>query len=154
MSLSGGVLALTIALLCAQGPRAAAAKRAKPSPSTVTAEKKVIPPVRPRPTSSPKRRDSSLAVSPIPTGTTTPDDASGNPSGNPTGTTEGRTPPNPVKSAKTKVYTFGAMDVEGKLKTPQLLYFLNRVKLELEMSAPDHRSFMKELEKTAEDSNL
>jgi hypothetical protein len=46
------------------------------------------------------------------------------------------------------------MDVEGKLKTPQLLYFLNRVKLELEMSAPDHRSFMKELERTAEDSNL
>ena len=59
-----------------------------------------------------------------------------------------------VKPAKTKVYTFGAMDVEGKLKTPQLLYFLNRVKLELEMSAPDHRSFMKELEKTADDPNL
>ena len=58
------------------------------------------------------------------------------------------------KPAKTKVYTFGAMDVEGKLKTPQLLYFLNRVKLELEMSAPDRRSFMKELEKSADDSNL
>ena len=35
----------------------------------------------------------------------------------------------------------------GKLKTPQLLYFLNRVKLELDMSAPDKRSFMKELRK-------
>ena len=62
--------------------------------------------------------------------------------------------PNTTKPAKTKVYSFGAMDVEGKLKTPQLLYFLNRVKLELDMSAPDHRSFMKELAKTAEDPNL
>jgi hypothetical protein len=55
---------------------------------------------------------------------------------------------------KSKTYNFGAMDVEGKLKTPQLLYFLNRVKLELDMSAPDTRSFMKELEKSADDKNL
>jgi hypothetical protein len=58
------------------------------------------------------------------------------------------------KTIKTKTYTFGAMDVEGKLKTPQLLYFLNRVKLELDMSAPDKRSFMKELVKSADDTNL
>jgi hypothetical protein len=58
------------------------------------------------------------------------------------------------KNFKSKTYSFGAMDVEGKLKTPQLLYFLNRVKLELDMSAPDTRSFMKELEKSADDKNL
>jgi hypothetical protein len=58
------------------------------------------------------------------------------------------------KNFKSKTYNFGAMDVEGKLKTPQLLYFLNRVKLELDMSAPDTRSFMKELEKSADDRNL
>ena len=58
------------------------------------------------------------------------------------------------KTFKSKTYNFGAMDVEGKLKTPQLLYFLNRVKLELDMSAPDTRSFMKELERSADDKNL
>ena len=58
------------------------------------------------------------------------------------------------KTLKTKTYTFGAMDVEGKLKTPQLLYFLNRVKLELDMSAPDKRSFMKELDQSADDKSL
>lgn len=58
------------------------------------------------------------------------------------------------KTLKTKTYTFGAMDVEGKLKTPQLLYFLNRVKLELDMSAPDKRSFMKELAQSADDKSL
>jgi hypothetical protein len=60
----------------------------------------------------------------------------------------------PSGKVKTKTYTFGAMDVEGKLKTPQLLYFLNRVKLELDMSAPDKRSFMKELGQSADDKSL
>ena len=49
----------------------------------------------------------------------------------------GRTVGADGKSYKSKTYNFGAMDVEGKLKTPQLLYFLNRVKLELDMPAPD-----------------
>ena len=63
------------------------------------------------------------------------------------------TTPNGTR-VKSKAYSFGAMDVEGKLKTPQLLYFLNRVKLELDMSAPDKRSFMKELGQSADDKNL
>ena len=58
------------------------------------------------------------------------------------------------KPSKVKVYTFGALDVEGKLKTPQLLYFLGRVKVELETTAPARRSFIPELERTAEDGNL
>lgn len=58
------------------------------------------------------------------------------------------------KPVKDRVYTFGALDVEGKLKTPQLLYFLNRVKLELDTSAVDKRSFMKELEDSAGASGL
>ncbi len=69
-------------------------------------------------------------------------------------TTKGSGKPSDGKTIKTKSYTFGAMDVEGKLKTPQLLYFLNRVKLELDMSAPDKRSFMKELARSADDKNL
>src|SRR5204862_3682737 len=79
------------------------------------------------------------------------DDAS-SPSG--AGETTAVTPAPAAKNVKSKTYTFGAMDVEGKLKTPQLLYFLNRVKLELDMSAPDKRSFMKELERTADDPSL
>jgi hypothetical protein len=71
--------------------------------------------------------------------------------GDTTATTTGLAPGTKIK---TKTYTFGAMDVEGKLKTPQLLYFLNRVKLELDMSAPDKRSFMKELAQSADDKSL
>jgi hypothetical protein len=76
------------------------------------------------------------------------------PSSEATAGSEAAATPASTRAAKTKVYTFGAMDVEGKLKTPQLLYFLNRVRLELDMSAPDQRSFMKELARTADDPNL
>jgi len=76
------------------------------------------------------------------------DDSSGG------GSEAASTPAPGGKKVTSKTYTFGAMDVEGKLKTPQLLYFLNRVKLELDMSAPDKRSFMKELQQSADDKNL
>jgi len=148
MMFSGGVLTLALALLAAQGPRARPAasrptasaaaakkKRPAPAPSAATAERHVVAPAHVE-----SRRD---AVTPATGG----EGGDGSPASD-------ITPGTPGKSAKTKVYTFGAMDVEGKLKTPQLLYFLNRVKLELEMSAPDHRSFMKELQKTADDPAL
>jgi hypothetical protein len=86
-------------------------------------------------------------------------DGSGDSGGDSASATDERSVGEPKGSAagskvKTKTYTFGAMDVEGKLKTPQLLYFLNRVKLELDMSAPDKRSFMKELGQSADDKSL
>jgi hypothetical protein len=58
------------------------------------------------------------------------------------------------KAPKAKVYTFSGLDVEGKLKTPQLLYFLNRVKLELDTTGREKRSFLKELEQTSDDKGL
>jgi hypothetical protein len=58
------------------------------------------------------------------------------------------------KSPKAKVYTFSGLDVEGKLKTPQLLYFLNRVKTELDTTGHEKRSFLKELEQSSDDKGL
>jgi hypothetical protein len=63
-------------------------------------------------------------------------------------------PKAPAKEKKAKVYTFTGLDVEGKLKTPQLLFFLNRVKLELDTTSPERRSFLKELEKSSDDKGL
>ena len=147
MRLSGCALTLALVLFAAQGARAAA-KRKKPShghgpahPTGATTEKRVAPPTRADSAansgSSTKRAESAAAS----------DESAASAPPDPGTTTT-------TRAAKTKTYTFGAMDVEGKLKTPQLLYFLNRVKLELEMSAPDHRSFMKELERTADDPSL
>jgi hypothetical protein len=53
--------------------------------------------------------------------------------------------------AKTKQYTFGGLDIDGKLKTPQLLYFLNRMKSEFDTTTPDKRSFIPELKRSTDE---
>ena len=141
MTRSVRVLALALAVFAAEETHALAkAKKpahGSPAPAAGTVKKRVAPPARVDRGPPAKRGEAAAGASEQ---TASPPSESG-------ATTT-------TKAAKTKVYTFGAMDVEGKLKTPQLLFFLGRIKLELEMSAPDHRSFMKELEKTADDPNL
>ena len=70
--------------------------------------------------------------------------------------TEAKTEARPAnaRAPKAKVYTFSGLDVEGKLKTPQLLYFLNRVKSELDTTGHERRSFLKELEQSSDDKGL
>jgi len=71
-----------------------------------------------------------------------------------TQTTTQSASPDAAKQPKVKVYSFSGLDVEGKLKTPQLLYFLNRIKAEFDTSTLDKRSFMPELEASADDKAL
>jgi hypothetical protein len=47
-----------------------------------------------------------------------------------------------------KTYTFGAQQVEGRLKSPQILYFLRRVRAQFETAPLGHRSFLLELADT------
>lgn len=47
-----------------------------------------------------------------------------------------------------KVMRFSGLDVEGRLKSPQLLYFVNRVRAEFDRPKLPHRSFMPELERS------
>jgi len=130
MTATARALALAALLLASSAADAKSGRRARPAPAA----------------SSPVAERSASVEKPAPVRAVKGDD-DGPSSGAPAKTADGKT-------IKTKTYTFGAMDVEGKLKTPQLLYFLNRVKLELDMSAPDKRSFMKELAKSADDKSL
>ena len=49
-----------------------------------------------------------------------------------------------------KVMRFSGLDVEGRLKSPQLLYFVNRVRAEFERPKLPHRSFMPELDRSTQ----
>ena len=55
-----------------------------------------------------------------------------------------------VKETKegVKTYKFGAIEVEGRSKSPEILYFLRRVRAEFDASSLGHRSFMRELSDT------
>jgi hypothetical protein len=55
---------------------------------------------------------------------------------------------------RARVHTFSGLDVEGKLKTPQLLYFRSRMKQELDSSTPEKRSFLQELAASADEKGL
>ena len=53
-----------------------------------------------------------------------------------------------------KVMKFGGLDIEGRLKSPQLLYFVNRMHTEFDRPKLPHRSFMPELERSTEQEPL
>jgi hypothetical protein len=60
--------------------------------------------------------------------------------------------PNVVKTEENKegvkTYNFGAVEVEGRLRSPQLIYFLRRVRAEFLAGDLGHRSFLPELSET------
>ncbi len=54
----------------------------------------------------------------------------------------------------TRVFRFGEIDIEGRLRSPQLVYFLRRVRAEFAAGDLGHRSFMRELSDTRHDPNF
>ena len=59
-----------------------------------------------------------------------------------------------TKDSGEKTYKFGEVEVEGRLKAPQILYFLRRVRAEFRAGLLGHRSFMPELSDTRRSSAL
>ncbi len=64
------------------------------------------------------------------------------------------TPATPATKKQARTFDFGAMSFEGTMRTPQLLYFLGRVKQELDRAALEKRSFMPELARTVDQGGL
>lgn len=59
-----------------------------------------------------------------------------------------------VEKGATKQFQFTETDVEGRLKVPQLVYFLRRVRAEFAAGDLGHRSFMRELSATQRDPDF
>ncbi len=53
-----------------------------------------------------------------------------------------------------KVLEFNGLDIEGQLKTPQMLYFLNRLRAEFGRPRLPHRSFMPELQRATRETEF
>ncbi len=111
-----------------RGPRARPKPRPKPAPAAVEAG-------APVPESAPAIRDA--------------------------GTPKAAPPKEPAGAAAPKggattgdagrVFRFGEVEVEGRLKSPQIVYFLRRVRAEFAAGDLGHRSFMLELKDTRND---
>ncbi len=53
-----------------------------------------------------------------------------------------------------KMMQFSGLDIEGRLKSPQLMYFVNRVRAEFDRPRLPHRSFMPEVERSTQQEPL
>lgn len=132
-------LPLSSALHAQDKPRAAAAKRHKPAAAA-------------------KRKAADKAAS-TPSAEAPPKAAAHSETAAPTATAP---KPPPVVDAdedvhkeggtEVKTLEFGGLDIEGQLKTPQMLYFLNRLRAEFERPQLPHRSFMPELQRSTKEN--
>jgi hypothetical protein len=58
------------------------------------------------------------------------------------------------KKEKVKNFDFNAMDLNGRMRTPQLLYFLERANEELERASLEKRSFIPHMVRSVEEEKL
>lgn len=54
----------------------------------------------------------------------------------------------------TRVFKFGEVEIEGRLRSPQIVYFLRRVRAEFAAGDLGHRSFLGELSDTRHTPNF
>jgi hypothetical protein len=146
---SSGWVAVGAALILAAATGAAQTKGGKPGkapPARAAAKAPAKAPVKPEPSSKP-----------VPESTTAPAAV---------GRGEAKTAvAAPVESdagvkvvergdGGAKQFRFTETDVEGRLKAPQIVYFLRRVRAEFAAGDLGHRSFMRELSDTKRDDSF
>lgn len=66
----------------------------------------------------------------------------------PTKSDQAKTEVREERGEKVKAFQFSGLDIEGQLKSPQMLYFLNRLRAEFGRPRLPHRSFMPELQRS------
>ena len=95
---------------------------------------------KPRKPPNGSAKDAGVTAPALHTGAATADAPKANPDG---GVLEAKT-----LDGGTRVFRFGEMEVEGRLRSPQIVYFLRRVRAEFAAGDLGHRSFMGELSDT------
>ncbi len=60
----------------------------------------------------------------------------------------------PPKKQEPKTFDFNALDLNGRMRSPQLLYFLERANEELERASLEKRSFIPHMVRSVEEEQL
>jgi hypothetical protein len=139
------LLALAAPALLAFVAQVAIAQTTKPTPRGHAA-----------PRTAPKKGASSDAGTVV---MTNPGTLSATPAAGPTATVSNADAGAGVVESKTldggtHVFKFSELDIEGRLKSPQLVYFLRRVRAEFSAGELGHRTFMREMSETRKESTF
>lgn len=151
LRLSLGGLGLLLAAFAWASPAAAQGKpRAKPAKVTKAAPAKPKKAPKPKPEVEPTEKEDAAAEP----ASKAPPEGDSKPRGS-----QATDPPANKATVKekegpegVKTYQFGAIEVEGRQKSPQLIYFLRRVRAEFDAGTLGHRSFLGELKDTRNDT--
>ncbi len=76
------------------------------------------------------------------------------PTAKPSGSTGSSSTGNNGNNGKPKVFDFTGLDIAGRLRTPQLMYFLERANEELERASLQKRSFVPSMVRSIDDEAL
>lgn len=160
-------LAVVLALAAGLSPETSLAAPKRPSGEAARASAPRARAASPKPARAARKAAAPKPAAPKP--------AAGQPGEPASGGAPGRTPPGGASEVKVapaaptpqagvvkteeaekgvKTYTFGAEEVEGRLRSPQILYFLRRVRAEFDAEPLGHRSFLLELADTRRDPSL
>lgn len=139
--------ALTCALQllsCACSTQASAQERAHKTASVRKTHDKKKKIKKPSSASGTKAKDSKVTVAPATPGDSATPAAAGAPA---LLAADDAADVKKEGGTEVKVLEFNGLDIEGQLKTPQMLYFLNRLRAEFGRPRLPHRSFMPELQR-------
>jgi hypothetical protein len=142
-----GIAAVVVVAVVALAARQAPAQSPKPAGPAPSKMHSTVHP-------SPKKPVADAGASaPSVTTTPTPMPSASPPGGTPIDAGSG------VVEAKTldggaRVFKFSELDIEGRLKSPQLVYFLRRVRAEFAAGDLGHRSFLREMSETRKESTF
>ncbi|HEY4180415.1 MAG TPA: hypothetical protein VGM90_26410 [Kofleriaceae bacterium] len=76
------------------------------------------------------------------------------PTGEPTADAKAKADDKAAKNAKPKTFDFTALDLNGRMRSPQLLYFLERANEELERASLEKRSFIPHMVRSMDEEAL
>jgi hypothetical protein len=148
----GSLVALALALSCGVAARPASAQSKNKARTTAAKKSTKKSPKKTDPDTPPPDADASDA-SDAKADVEKPE--KGEPStvkaaGTTAATKPGTGPTAAVKENKegVKTFKFGTIEVEGRLKSPQIIYFMRRVRAEFDAGLLGHRSFLRELSDT------
>jgi hypothetical protein len=101
-----------------------------------------------------RRKSRKAKPKPAPAAPAAPAEAAPTPAPAGSSSSAGAAAAEPTGKGQAKVFDFTGLDLQGRMRTPQLLYFLDRASEELDRASLERRSFIPEMVRSLDEESL